>query len=787
MPDRVTAHLLGDDAPGPGARPGAVRPVPPPERVSRRWLARALTAGARLRATSASRRPGPARRPRRAVAGAGRTPLAVDLTRLAAQPGPGGAAAARAREALLRGAGLVAGPVEELAERPRRGASGGCAAGPVPVLLVGGATWDPRLDRRRPRSPWRRRCSGRGERVRPAPGRTSRRVEAACDPDPLGAHLSLGPRPGAAGPSRAARTTATLDGGRGQRRGPARRGPGPERRGARAAGPADRARGRLGGPGPAPGVLTPLQELTARARHRDQVLVDWRMRPGGGRGRGVTALFAGDSGTGKTMSAEVIAADLGLDLYTVNLATVVDKYVGETEKNLERIFAEAGGVNAVLFFDEADAIFGKRSEVRDAHDRYANIESAYLLQRLETFDGLAVLATNLRANIDEAFTRRLDVIIDFPAPTPTCAAGLWRQLPGARRCPCGDDVDLDFCADVVRAGRGQHPVGGDDRGVPRRRRRQPGDHGPRRHRGAPGVPQARPAGAREGVRQVPGAAAALTRTEGGPLTYRLGVDLGTTFTAAAVDDGTGPTMLGLGNRALTVPSVVYLDPDGTFLFGEAADRRARDDASRAAREFKRRIGDTVPILVGGQPFSPQALSARLLAWVIAVATERQGGPPDQVVVTHPANWGGYKRELLRQLVTLADVPDAATFTEPEAAATQYASHARLGVGDKVGVYDLGGGTFDVCVLERRETGFAILGTPDGVEHLGGIDFDEAVFQHVLGMLGERLSGLDLDADATVRGLARLRRECVDAKEALSSDVDTAITVELPGVVHARCD
>ena len=155
------------------------------------------------------------------------------------------------------------------------------------------------------------------------------------------------------------------------------------------------------------------------------------MRPGGGRGRGVTALFAGDSGTGKTMSAEVIAGELGLDLYTVNLATVVDKYVGETEKNLERIFAEAGGVNAVLLFDEADAIFGKRSEVRDAHDRYANIESAYLLQRMETFDGLAILATNLRANIDEAFTRRLDMIIDFPAPGRGLPAGALAALPGA--------------------------------------------------------------------------------------------------------------------------------------------------------------------------------------------------------------------------------------------------------------------------------------------------------------------------------------------------------------------
>jgi len=188
-----------------------------------------------------------------------------------------------------------------------------------------------------------------------------------------------------------------------------------------------------------------LHDLASRARNRDQVLIEWKMRKGGGRGRGVTALFAGDSGTGKTMSAEVIAGELGLDLYTVNLATVVDKYVGETEKNLERIFTEAGGVNAVLLFDEADAIFGKRSEVRDAHDRYANIESAYLLQRMETFDGLAVLATNLRSNIDEAFTRRLDMIIDFPAPDENSRLAIWRQCLKPP-VPCAPDLDLDFCA-----------------------------------------------------------------------------------------------------------------------------------------------------------------------------------------------------------------------------------------------------------------------------------------------------------------------------------------------------
>jgi SpoVK/Ycf46/Vps4 family AAA+-type ATPase len=177
------------------------------------------------------------------------------------------------------------------------------------------------------------------------------------------------------------------------------------------------------------------------------------MRPGGGRGRGVTGLFAGDSGTGKTMAAEVIAGELGLDMYTVNLATVVDKYVGETEKNLERIFTEASGVNGVLLFDEADAIFGKRSEVRDAHDRYANIESAYLLQRMETFDGLAILATNLRANLDDAFTRRLDMIIDFPTPDAVQRRELWDRCLGSV-LPRGDDLDLDFCAEAFELSGG---------------------------------------------------------------------------------------------------------------------------------------------------------------------------------------------------------------------------------------------------------------------------------------------------------------------------------------------
>jgi hypothetical protein len=190
--------------------------------------------------------------------------------------------------------------------------------------------------------------------------------------------------------------------------------------------------------------LTHLRELALRARHRDRVLGDWRLSAGGGRGRGVTALFAGESGTGKTLSAEVVAAELGLDLYVVQLSSIVDKYVGETEKNLERIFTEADRTDAVLLFDEADAVFGKRSEVKDSHDRYANLESAYLLQRLESFDGIALLTTNLRANIDDAFTRRLDLVVDFPFPDPVQRRALWQHSLAS--VPCAPDIDPGPCA-----------------------------------------------------------------------------------------------------------------------------------------------------------------------------------------------------------------------------------------------------------------------------------------------------------------------------------------------------
>jgi molecular chaperone DnaK len=265
------------------------------------------------------------------------------------------------------------------------------------------------------------------------------------------------------------------------------------------------------------------------------------------------------------------------------------------------------------------------------------------------------------------------------------------------------------------------------------------------------------------------------------LSYRLGVDLGMTFTAAAVRDDGPPAMVGLGNRALQVPSVLYFPPEGGVIVGEAAERRGLADPTRMVREFKRRIGDSVPLLVAGVPYSPQALTAYLLRWVVETCTQQKGEPPERVILTYPANWGPFKRDLLTQVIQLADVGEVGLCSEPEAAAAQYAARARLRPGERIAVYDLGGGTFDTCVLERSETGFELLGDPVGIEHLGGIDFDDAVFQHVLGSLDDRLRGIDLNDEQAVAGLARLRRECVEAKEALSTDVATIVPVALPGL------
>jgi ATP-dependent 26S proteasome regulatory subunit len=191
--------------------------------------------------------------------------------------------------------------------------------------------------------------------------------------------------------------------------------------------------------------LAQLREIVDTVRGRSLVLEAWGVGRKLASSAGVTVLFAGPPGTGKTMSAEIIASELGLDLYKIDLSTIVSKYIGETEKNLERIFSEAQSSNAILFFDEADAIFGKRSEVKDAHDRYANIEVSYLLQRMEAYDGVTVLATNLRANLDEAFTRRLQFAVDFPFPEEDDRLHIWQTL-FPPELPRESDLDLSLFA-----------------------------------------------------------------------------------------------------------------------------------------------------------------------------------------------------------------------------------------------------------------------------------------------------------------------------------------------------
>ena len=193
-----------------------------------------------------------------------------------------------------------------------------------------------------------------------------------------------------------------------------------------------------------------LREVAAHVGHRGTVYADWGFEERFSLGKGLLVLFTGPSGTGKTMAAEVLANDAGLDLYKVDLSQVVDKYVGETEKNLGRVFDGAAGSDAVLLFDEADALFGKRSEVRDAHDRYANVEVNYLLQRVEEHDGTVVLTTNLRKNMDEAFLRRIHLRVDFPFPDAPSRRAIWATIfPAAT--PVGD-LDLEFLSTLSMAG-----------------------------------------------------------------------------------------------------------------------------------------------------------------------------------------------------------------------------------------------------------------------------------------------------------------------------------------------
>jgi hypothetical protein len=460
VPDRVTAHLLGDDR-ADGLVATIRVEVEPLELPGTERVRRSLDVGTRLwyvreRSGSAGRAWATA-----ALAEAGFRVLGADLGRLTSGDDPVATATAFIREARLSGAAIVVGPVETLVERGPA-AVRAFAEAPAPVALIGGRGWDPSWSRDVPLLLDAPILSSEGRRAAwdaalssiraPSPDGADAAIVDGVDPATATAGFRLDPeqvrRAAIAARIAAAADDAPLDaaaltaGARAQNAG------GLERLARRVEARATWEHLVL-----PVSIAVQLRELTDRARFRARVLDDWGMGGGSARGSGVSALFAGDSGTGKTLSAEVVAADLGLDLYVIDLATVVDKYIGETEKNLDRIFAEADRVNGVLLFDEADAIFGKRSEVQDARDRYANVEIAYLLQRMERFDGLAVLTTNLRANVDEAFLRRLDVIVDFPMPEEDDRLHIWRRhLP--THVPQADDLDLAFLARAFKLSGG---------------------------------------------------------------------------------------------------------------------------------------------------------------------------------------------------------------------------------------------------------------------------------------------------------------------------------------------
>jgi hypothetical protein len=449
VPDRVAMHLLGDDHADPKLAP-FLAPVHPCRSGDPTALARVLAAGATLvyvreQGSSAARAFAST-----ALAQAGPGTVALDLAPLDGADAVAALTLAALREARLRGAGLVVGPVERLAELDRA-ALRRLAEAAWPVVLTGARSWDPNWSRSIPLVV---ELDHPGHDARAEMWRDALGDELPPDLDAGAAtgQFRLGPEQ-VERAAHAARLSAAL--------GDRPLGAADLQAGARSQNAAglERLARRIGPRVGWDDLILPVRtarhvrEIAERAAQRGRVLEDWRMGNRRTGERGITALFVGESGTGKTMAAEVLAGDLGLDLYTIDLATVVDKYIGETEKNLDRIFVEADSVNAVLFFDEADAIFGKRSEVKDAHDRYANVETAYLLQRLETFDGIAILATNLKANIDEAFARRLDAVVDFPMPDVEHRRKLW-ELCLRRGVPRADELDLDFCAQAFELSGG---------------------------------------------------------------------------------------------------------------------------------------------------------------------------------------------------------------------------------------------------------------------------------------------------------------------------------------------
>jgi YVTN family beta-propeller protein len=265
--------------------------------------------------------------------------------------------------------------------------------------------------------------------------------------------------------------------------------------------------------------------------------------------------------------------------------------------------------------------------------------------------------------------------------------------------------------------------------------------------------------------------------------YHLGVDLGTTFVAVAIAHDAAPDsrvdVFTLGDRAAVIPAAVFLAEDGSMIVGDAALRQAAGGPDRICREFKRRMGDPTPVMVGGTAFAVTTLLGTLLQDVVNRVTETEGAEPQSVVLTHPASWGPYRRELFEEVPQVAGVLGTRTVSEPEAAAARYAASRGLADGEIIAVYDLGGGTFDATVLRATRGGIEILGAPQGIERLGGVDFDKAVLSRVDQVAGGALAQRTPNDPHTAAAMARLRRDCVLAKESLSVDSETVIPVFLP--------
>lgn len=263
------------------------------------------------------------------------------------------------------------------------------------------------------------------------------------------------------------------------------------------------------------------------------------------------------------------------------------------------------------------------------------------------------------------------------------------------------------------------------------------------------------------------------------MSYSLGIDLGSTFVAAARATATTVEAIPLSDRSEVTPAAVYLQGDGTLATGEAASRGALTSPDRIGREFTRRLGDPTPLVLGGESYPVTELLGVLLRDVVEQVTKTEGEPPDRVALTYPTSWGPFRRALFEEATQQAGLTNSLLITEAEAAAAHYIATRPLRDGETMAVYDLGGGTFDATVLRMHSGSVKIIGKPERIEALGGGNFDEAILSHVNDTADGALAKLDMQRPQTFVALARVRQECIAAKEALSSDTKATFPVFLP--------